>query len=184
MTTVAVEKTYTIADYEALPEDGKRYELVAGKLIEMAGGREDHARISSILNSYLGMYVIQNKLGVVYNSDARFITVGGERPTVRQAGVSFMQTDRVTRGVVTIPYAPDLAVEVISPGNDFVEIERKVREYCRAGAQLVWVIEIEDQVAHIYRAGSNQRQTINVDDELDGEQVVPGFKIKLGRLFE
>jgi Uma2 family endonuclease len=187
------KKYYTIEDFEALPDEGKRYELVDGELIEkgatgVAGANEQHVRVGARLLIHLGSYVLQNNLGETYGSDARFAVIPpvppSIRPTVRQCDVSFVSTERVTRGVFTMPYAPDLAVEIISEGNDFIEIEKKTREYRNAGAKLVWVIEPEDKLVHIYRAGSNQRQTSTINDELDGETVIPGFKLKISLLFD
>lgn len=181
---VTLEKTYTIEEFIVLPENGKDYELVEGKLVEMAGANEEHCRICSILHTYLGPYVRQNKLGMVYGADMRYTTVAGDPATVRQAAVSFMQKSRVVKGVFTAPYAPDLAVEVISESNTFSAIEKKVREYQQAGSKLVWVIEPELQTVYIYRADSNQRLSISGDEELSGEDVVPGFTLKVNTLFE
>lgn len=191
MTTTSLDKIYTIEEYEALPEEeGRRYELVEGRLVDkwgavdLAGTNEKHSRISFKLSAYLGSYIVQNQLGEGYDSGARFVTVAGDPATIRHPDLSFVQASRVVKDVVNIPLAPDLAVEVISPGNTFSEIETKIGEYFRAGSQLVWVIETDREVAHIYRAGSNMRQTISAEEELDGESVIPGFKLKLGKLFE
>lgn len=184
LTGIDLEKSYTVEEFIALPENGKLYELVKGKLVEMAGANEKHCRISSRIQMYLAPYVFQNGLGEVYGSDARYTTVPSNPPTVRQADVSFVQVSRVTPDVYTMPYAPDLAIEVTSESNSFSEIEEKAREYLRAGGQLVWVIEPEPQEVHIYHAGSRQRLTLSYDDELDGENVVPGFKLKISALFE
>ncbi len=182
---IQTEKTYTIAEYEALPAAYDDYELVEGRLVQrMAGSNEEHARISSKLLTFLGYYVYQNQLGEVYNSDARYTTIPGDPPTVRQADASFMSRTRVVKKVYTIPHAPDLTVEVLSESNSYLEIEQKIREYLSAGTRLVWIIEPDPQLVYIYRAGSNLRTTLTKDDELDGEDVIPGFKLKISVLFE
>lgn len=196
MTTevLADKKYYTIPEYEALSDEGNCYELIEGELVyknkgirDMSGGSEPHSRIAVRLTILLGGYVVQNNLGEVYNSDARYIvqppTPPSTRATVRQCDVAFMAAARVTGGVVTMPYAPDMAIEIVSERNEFLEIERKTREYRNAGTKLVWVIESEDKLIHIYRAGSNQRETLNNEQELDGENIVPGFKLKISTLF-
>ncbi len=189
-TALELEKTYIIREFEALPDDGKRYELVSGKLVEkdfagedMPGANERHCRVASRLHIHLETYVLQHKLGEIYGSDARYATVPNT-DTVRLPDVSFVQTSRVTKNVYTMSFAPDLAVEVVSPSNSFTEIETKVLEYHNAGAKLVWVIELELKKAYIYRYGSNQRQTLDLSDDLDGENIIPGFKLPVKTLFE
>lgn len=54
----------------------------------------------------------------------------------------------------------------------------------QAWGQMVWLIEPESHMGYIYRAGGVQRQTIGAEEELDGESVIPGFKLKLSKLFE
>lgn len=157
--------------------------MVRGELIEIAGANEEHCNISSILHIELGYYVRQKTLGRVYGADARYLTVPGTA-TVRQSDVSFVENERVTRGVNTMPFAPDLAIEVTSTGNAFEDIEEKVSEYLGNGSKLVWVVNRRKKVVYIYRVGSNQRQTIGIDDELDGENVIPGFKLAINSLFE
>ncbi len=181
--TELLTKKLTISEYLALPNDGKRYELVEGELLEMPGSSEPHSRISNRLSYFLTGFVLANKLGEVYNSDARYAIIPGSE-TVRLADVSFVQTSRVTRGVVTMNFAPDLAVEVLSDSNSVTEIERKAKAYRRAGGFLVWVINPEEQEVYVYRAGELQRQTLTIDDELTGDPVLPGFKLPISQLFE
>jgi len=181
--TELLTKKFTIEEFLALPNDGTRYELVEGELLEMPGASELHSRISNRLSYYLTGFVLTNKLGEVSNSDARYAIFPGSE-TVRMADVSFVQTDRVTRGVVTMNFAPDLAVEVLSESNGAIEIEKKAKAYLRAGGVLVWVINPEEQEVYIYRAGELQRQTLTVTDELRGDPVLPGFKLPVSPLFE
>ncbi len=185
--TNIARKIYTQEEFEVLAESEIKYELVEGELVEMSGTGEPHSEVCVNLSTYLNLYVKQHKLGRVYEAGLRYRTVEASpnRPaTIRMPDVSFVQANRVVPGVGSYPYAPDLAIEVISEGNGFGEIEAKIREYFRAGTHLVWVIEPEAQVAHIYRLGSKIRQTVELAEELDGEKVVPGFKLELGKLFE
>jgi Uma2 family endonuclease len=183
MTTGTLTKKYTIEEFLALPKDGNRYELVDGELIEMAGAREEHSRIGNLVGYHLTGFVLANQLGEVYNSEARYAVVP-DSDTVRLPDVSFVSAARVTRGVRTMQFAPDLAVEVLSDSNTYQEIERKVKEYFGKGGQLVWVINLEDKEAYIYRSGSLSRQTLTETAELDGEQILPGFKLPLAELFK
>ena len=183
MSTEIITKKYSIAEFLALPKDGKRYELLDGELIEMPGASEEHVRISSNIQHYLSVFVRQNNLGIVYGSDARYAIVPG-KDTVRMADVSFIQSSRVRRGVAAMNFGPDLAVEVLSDSNTYQEIEDKVAQYFNAGGKLAWVANPDKQEVYVYRAGSNQRQTLTTGDELDGEKVLPGFTLEVAKVFE
>src|SRR5262249_42482795 len=83
----------------------------------------------------------------------------------------------------TLPFAPDLAVEVLSPSNTTAEMEKKLTEYFASGARLVWHIEPELRAGRVFTA-VNQWQDIGPDGVLTGSDVLPGFELSLKRLFE
>jgi Uma2 family endonuclease len=188
MVGVAI-KTYTIAEFETMPDEGRRWELVNGQLVErgargMPGANEEHCRIASRLHLYLGNHVLENNLGDTYVADARYNTVPGT-DTVRLPDVSFVESSRVIPGIFTMPYSPDLAVEIVSDSNTFNEIENKVSEYLSSGAKLVWVISPNKHQAYVYQINSNQITTLGLNDQLDGDiaKTVPGFKLQVRKLF-
>ena len=81
-----------------------------------------------------------------------------------------------------VRFPPDLAVEVVSSNDLANGIQEKVEDYLGAGVRLVWVIYPETGVAQVLRAdGTTARLTR--DDSLDGEDVLPGFRCRLGDLF-
>ena len=79
--------------------------------------------------------------------------------------------------------APDLAVEVMSPGDTYTEVEEKVAEYFNAGVRLIWIVIPKTQSIHVYRP-SKEALRLKSDDLLKGEDVLPGFEIKVAELFE
>ena len=79
--------------------------------------------------------------------------------------------------------APDLAVEVLSPSDNLVDVQQKVRDYREAGARLVWVIAPAARTATIHRADGSAR-LLREGDHLDGGDVLPGLAISLGELFD
>jgi Uma2 family endonuclease len=79
--------------------------------------------------------------------------------------------------------APDLAVEVVAPKDKSLEVEERLDDFLNAGTALVWLIYPETQSAYVVRAdGSAARLT--AEKELDGENVLPGFRYKLADLFQ
>ena len=80
------------------------------------------------------------------------------------------------------PFAPDLAVEVISPSDRLADVHVKITEYFGAGARLVWVVEPETRTVHAYRSPRDV-QVFGIEDELSGDEILPGFRCAVRRLF-
>jgi Uma2 family endonuclease len=104
---------------------------------------------------------------------------------VRKPDVSLIFRDRLPaeqleEGHLTLP--PDLAVEVVSPNDSAYEVEEKVQEYLEVGVRLVWVVYPPTRTIHIHRA-DRTTAVIRSDDELTGEDLLPGFRCRVGDLF-
>jgi Uma2 family endonuclease len=76
-----------------------------------------------------------------------------------------------------------LAVEVVSPTNDFDEVLQKVSEYFAAGVGLVWVVIPSRRQVYVYHSETDLR-VLPLPDQLDGEDVLPGFRFSVAELFE
>lgn len=164
-----------------LPKDGRKYELVDGEIqVSPAGYR--HGLVIIRLIGRLWGFVAERKLGDVLDSSTGFRLPSGN---VRSPDLSFVATGRVLgdppKGFAE--FAPDLAVEVLSPGDDPRQVMDKVGEYLRAGVRLVWVIDPEERRAAAYRSPSNV-QDLREDGVLDGEDVIPGFRCALKDLLQ
>ena len=104
---------------------------------------------------------------------------------VRAPDVAFIVTDRLPEGRLPqgfLRWAPDLALEVLSPSDNPVDIQQKVRDYFEAGARLVWVVAPAAKTATIYRADGSAR-LLREFDHLDGEELLPGLRIPLAEVF-
>ena len=109
---------WTDAEFMALPDDGHHYEIVNGKLVDMGNSGALHGYICSLLLVALGSYIVPKKLGVILDSSTAFTMKNGNR---RSPDIAFFAKERL-QGMKTLPSgylegAPDLAVEVLSPGN-------------------------------------------------------------------
>ena len=163
-----------------LPDDGNLHELVAGELTTMSPAGAGHGVVSSRIAIRLGQYVLDRKLGETFSSDTGFL-LQRDPDTVRAPDTAFVSAARFVRTKKYFPGAPDLAVEVISPTDTFHEVETKVREYLRAGARMVIVINPESRSAIVNTSGATVR--LGEDDVLDGGDVVPGWRLPLSELF-
>ena len=104
---------------------------------------------------------------------------------VRKPDVSFVAAERITPALWSmeyIPFAPDLAVDVISPNDSYEYLEQKVADYRSAGVRLIWVVNPATRSVVIRRL---DRTCSELDDAgtLDGEDVVPGFACPVAALF-
>jgi Uma2 family endonuclease len=174
-----------VTDEELLhaPRDGRKYERVDGEMrVSPAGFR--HEGVGMALAARLWVFVTDRQLGHVVGSSAgfRWPSRQADRPdNVRSPDVSFVAAGRFPDERWPVGFAelaPDLAVEVLSPGDNGRDVLEKVGEYLDAGTRLVWVIDPETRTATIHRGVMNVR-VVGEADLLDGEDVVPGFACRL-----
>jgi Uma2 family endonuclease len=184
--TVATEReVWSDEELMALPKDGHRYEVVDGKLIDMGNSGIEHGNLGSYLGGLIELYVRPQQLGVTCDSSTALKLKSGNR---RSPDVSFVARERLQglgSGRLPTGYlegAPDLAVEILSPGNTVEEIHSKIVEYFENGARLVWVIHPDERYVLVYHGPSPDR-FLKVGDSLDGEDVVLGFSCPVADLF-
>jgi len=183
MTISTENKIWTDEEFMALPDDGHRYELVNGELVDMGNSGMEHGWIASNLMILLGGFVRSQKLGIMSDSSTAFAMKTGNK---RSPDVSFVSRERL-QGMRRPPKgffqgAPDLAVEVLSPSNTVEEIHEKIVEYFENGTRLVWVIHPDEQYVLVYHSPSPDR-LLRLDDSLEGEDVVAGFTLPVAELF-
>jgi Uma2 family endonuclease len=171
--------------YAMLPEPlNTRHELVRGELVEVGFASVVHAVIVSVLYDALKPFVVARGLGVVFGDGVGCITTRNP-DTVRGPDLSFVAADRVPSSGFPSgywPFAPDLAVEVVSPNERMSEVQDRVREYLAAGSRLVWVLRPTRRTATAYSADGLVRE-FKIGDVLDGGDVVPGFRVAVAELF-
>lgn len=182
---VPKKKVWTDESFMALPDDGHHYEIVSGELIDMGNSGALHGYVCSLLLSALMSYVLPKKLGVILDSSTAFKMKSGNK---RSPDISFFAKERL-RGMIELPSgflegAPDLAVEVLSPGNTIEEIDEKIVEYFENDARLVWVISPSQNYVLVYRSAQEPDRLLKSADSLVGEDVVPGFTLPVADLFQ
>ncbi len=126
----------------------------------------------------------QNKLGRVFVEMLFSLSTGlSRRPDLafvaneRLVPDSVMQTDPAQYEA-----SPNLAVEVISLTNSMTDVLQKLQEYFTANVQLVWVVVPLQRLIYAYTSPT-QVNILAVADELNGDPVLPGFRLALAHLF-
>jgi Uma2 family endonuclease len=176
------EKLLTAEEFARLPGIDKKRELVKGRLVEeMSPAKPRHSVVADRFWLYLSRHVEQNDLGLVATELPCILS--RDPDTVRVPDVGFVSKKRLEDPNLNeyIPVAPDLAIEVISPGDTVDEVIEKVGEYFNAGTQLVWLAY--RQQVYVYTSPEDI-QVINMDGTLDGGDVLPGFKLPLRDVFK
>jgi Uma2 family endonuclease len=170
-----------------LPPGVSGYELVDGELQEVTPVGPRHGRIAGQVHAHLSAHVREHGVtGQVYIEAGYVLGLRRDPERLRAPDVSFVSAENLerhggepARGFFHL--APDLAVEVESPEGPRA-LQQRIRDYLEAGARLVWVIHSLTRQATVYRAdGSTSR--LQDQDQLDGEDVLPGLKIPLKELF-
>jgi Uma2 family endonuclease len=175
------ERLYTAEELLALPRDNKRYELVEGKLIEMSPTGKPHGRLTVRIGGLLDAHAEKYDLGQAYGAETGF-QVAENPDTVYGIDVAFVSKARAQKGEGYFKGAPDLAVEVVSPGNSKEEIHKKIVNYFGTGCRLVWVFYSKSRAVYVYTS-PNEIKVLNAEDVLDGGDVLPGFSVKLTDIF-
>jgi Uma2 family endonuclease len=148
---------------------------------KMASG--SHSGISAKLGRRLGVFAEEHRLGHVL--DARATYNFKDNQPKRMPDVSFIPYEKLRKlRNQELTVAPDLAVEVVSNNDVAFEINQKIVQYQNAGVKLIWIIYPDVQSVHVFRLLDRGRGEIrNNEDELDGESILPGFKLPINDLF-
>jgi Uma2 family endonuclease len=174
------QKVWTEEALMALPDDGRKYELVAGNLVMSPTGFQ-HGYISLRLATALMDFALSRQLGVVVDSSTGFRMRSGN---CRSPDVSFVRKERLGKGLTKKFFqgAPDLAVEVLSPEDTLETVRAKLVEYFANGTKLAWVIRPEDCTVLVW-SSPEASKLLRARDQLDGEGLLPGFTFPVGNLF-
>ena len=175
----------TAAELLALPTGlGRRYELVAGELREMSPSGWRHGKVVMRLSARLAAYVDEHDLGVVFGAETGF-RLGSNPDTVRAPDISFISKQNLPEREPNDgfwPGPPDLAVEVVSPGDRAAEVDEKTAAWLTGGCAAVWIVDPKLKSVAIHRSGADF-QLFNAGSNLQDDYVVPGFTCAVLELF-
>lgn len=180
-------KVWTDRALMDLGHDSYRYELLDGKLIVMSPAGFDHGDICSNIIIELGSFVRPRRLGSVCDGQTGFRLPGGAvRKTVLAPDVAFVRRERVAAIKDRRKFfegAPDLAVEVLSPGERLKKTEAKVQRYFLSGCRLAWIVDPIGRQVYVYQPGGSV-VTKSAEGWLDGAEVIPGFRLRVKEMFD
>ncbi len=161
------------------------YEVVDGKIVEKTVGATE-VMIACNLDQYLGMFARTHRLGRVMAEMVFRIDVAKDlqrRPDVAFIAHARWPYNRRVPNVAVWDMVPDLAIEVVSPSNTAFEVQRKIHEYFDAGVSQVWIIYPPQREVYVF-ASTTRIEVLQLGQELDGGNLLPGFRLSLSALFE
>ena len=169
--------------FDAQRRFGVLCELIDGTLVEKTMGLYESV-LAGIIIRLLGEFVSPRRLGIVAVPDGMF-RVGPDQ--IRMPDASFTSWSRLPADYsnnAAADLSPDLAIEILSPSNTANEMARKRREYFARGTGLMWMINPAARTVAIYIDTEGEPTISNVDQSVDGGDVLPGFSFSIRQLFE
>lgn len=158
-----------------------RYDLVKGELLTMPLAGFQHGTVAMNIALLLGAYVKANNLGFICAAETGF-KLESDPDTVLGPDVSFVARDCVvTVSQDYYPGPPDLAVEVLSPGDRRSRVERKTSLWLLRGTKSVWLVNSRQRTVEVVRA-DGERKLYHESDELV-DDTVPGFCVAVSQIF-
>ena len=184
MATVTQSKLLTAEEFIAADLGEGRFELVRGEVVPVPPTMPEHGRVCSRINWILETFGRKSGFGYCLSESAVSTERGPD--TVRGPDISFYSHARwpeskIGSGLPPVP--PDLAVEVVSPGNRPGKMQRKVSEYLEAGVLLVLVVDPARRKAALYRQGEVFPTIFNEHDVVENLPELPGFACRLADFF-
>ena len=159
-------------------------EFVNGKLLEKPVSIES-SRVEAIICKLLGIEAARTGAAEVFGSTMGYRCFPAEPMRFRKPDASVVRTERMigidpNEGFMPIP--PDLAVEVISPGDLAYDMALKIEEYLKNGFKLVWIVYPNTKTVAIHRADGSV-SLLHEQDEISGESALPTFRCKVAEFF-
>ena len=177
-------KSITAEEFARMPEpsDGALLELVRGEVVEVSRPKPRHGHICSKIDRRLGTFVEANKLGWVLINDTGVI-VERDPDTVRGPDLCFYSLERMPIIPDTYSeFAPELAIEVLSPDDRRADVREKIQEYLTAGVKVVWVVDPDDRTVMVY-TGNMRVVEYGPTDTIDAGSLIPGFSACVADFF-
>jgi Uma2 family endonuclease len=177
-------KPVTIEDYEALGENAP-YELIRGVLYEVAATKYRHVIVAGRFTKAFGRYSESTLPGEVLVGEAG-LALEENPDSLIVPDVAFVRAERVLPKEQQgdwIRNPPDAVVEVRSPSNTRREIARKVEVYLAADVPLVLVADTDDETISAHKPDGRVR-VYRVGEDLDGGDVLPGFRVPVAEIFK
>lgn len=163
-----------------LPDEPLRHELIKGELLTMPLPKREHMRVAAFLTMILLQHARANRLGDVYAEGG--FKLESDPDTVLGPDVSFVSNDRISLSPEGYHSgSPDLAVEVLSPGDRRGKVEHELSLWLEFGTRSVWLVNPRRRTVEVCRRTGERKVFYETDELVD--DTVPGFRVKVSEIF-
>jgi Uma2 family endonuclease len=182
VTAVALPKPMTYEEYAALPEDGRRYELINGELVMAAAPNGKHLVTSKRYYDRLNAFVEAADLGMVFYApyELKYSEYDAVQPDlffVRSERLHIIQADFMTE-------PPDLISETLSPSNRYHDLVTKSAIYAQLGVPEYWILDPEEETILVQVLRNGIYVPLVSDDGIARSELLPGFAVDPAALFD
>lgn len=179
-----LSKTITKQEFWTFTEQhpDKNYELIDGVIVEMPSPHSIHGAIVTRLIHFLMAYLMQNDIGFTVAEKYEFALTETD---IFCPDIAYISYERSPIFPKKFDFAPDIAVEVVSPSNTSSEIDYKVKTFIAHGTQVAWVLYPSRKEIAVYTPEEDglKLRHLTVDDMLDGGTVLSGFSVRVEDIF-
>ncbi|MBA3355026.1 MAG: Uma2 family endonuclease [Pyrinomonadaceae bacterium] len=176
----------TVAELDACPDDGNRYELIEGELFVSRAPRLPHQLVLHNLQVALASYLKQNPIGkVVPGPGAVFSDYNAVIPDL-----VFVRNESWDRIVADERFvqAPDLVIEILSPGKQNRERDLSIKRqlYSRYGVEEYWIVDPENRGIEVFRQLEQSLEKVSTvrDHETLKSSILPGLELDVHTIFD
>lgn len=175
---------WTYEEYATLPDDGRRYEIMDGVLLMTPSPGPGHQDVAMVLSYYLFQHVNMAGLGKAFSAP---LDVELAPKRVFQPDLFVLLKRSLHKVTATrIIGAPDLVIEIASPGTAAYDRLSKYQAYAQAGVEEYWIVDTETSSVEVLllQAGVYQSQGFLQGKDTLFSQVVPGMRaVRVEQLF-
>lgn len=173
----------TAEQWLALAADHAPCELIAGEFRQLLPDGPEHDAVALRLAARLAAHAQARNLGLVFEPTVGFV-LRRNPDTVSVADVAFVSRERASDQPThhaLIEGAPSLAIEVVAPGQRRAGVDAKAACWIEHGSRMAWVVDPQARTIAVLRGGATAR-IIAPDEEVSGDEVVPGFRCRIDDL--
>lgn len=180
-----IEPLVTVADLDTMPEDGNRYEVIEGEIFVSCSPSLTHQSVSGSIFMGVKTYLITDPIGEVWSTPGViFSEYSGVIPDL--VFVSNQRLDEIASGE-RITGAPDLIIEIVSPGAENARRDRTAKRqlYGRYGVKEYWIVDFVNRIIEIYQLQGSMLQLVSslTDKDEITSSVLPGYRCRVDTIF-
>jgi Uma2 family endonuclease len=178
---VTTVKKLTYADYERMPADGFRHEIVEGEEYMTPAPNLDHQTVVGNAFRLIANHVAGRKLGRVFVAPTDVVL---SKHDIVEPDVVFVSEKHLSiLSEKNIQGAPDLVIEILSPSTAAEDRGRKLTMYDRTGVSEYWMIDPQGRTVEIREFRSTRRTRIYKEGQTFESVQLPGLTVRLEDIF-